>query len=141
MNFERIEYSGRKPYFDRHASTAWTPGDVKLVPESIAKRLLKFLEFKRVLSVPAVEQAQPLPDANDSTSQDLQQAHAMQAAIEQAEQTENQVREAMLLTIESMDKSALEEYARKYEIELDKRNGVGKLRAEVATLVEQFGVR
>lgn len=141
MNFERIEYSGRKPYFDRHASTAWTPGDVKLVPESIAKRLLKFLEFNRVLSVPAVEQAQPLPDANDSTSQDLQQAHAMQAAIEQAEQTENQVREAMLLTIESMDKSALEEYARKYEIELDKRTGVGKLRAEVATLVEQFGVR
>ena len=65
----------------------------------------------------------------------------MQAAIEQAEQTENQVREAMLLTIESMDKSALEEYARKYEIELDKRTGVGKLRAEVATLVEQFGVR
>ena len=141
MNLERIEYSGRKPYFDRHASTAWTPGDVKLVPESIAKRLLKFLEFNRVLSVPAVEQAQPLPDANDSTSQDLQQAHAMQAAIEQAEQTENQVREAMLLTIESMDKSALEEYARKYEIELDKRTGVGKLRAEVATLVEQFGVR
>ena len=47
----------------------------------------------------------------------------------------------MLLTIESMDKSALEEYARKYEIELDKRTGVGKLRAEVATLVEQFGVR
>ena len=141
MNFERIEYSGRKPNFDRHASTAWTPGDVKLVPESIAKRLLKFLEFNRVLSVPAVEQAQPLPDANDSTSQDLQQAHAMQAAIEQAEQTENQVREAMLLTIESMDKSALEEYARKYEIELDKRTGVGKLRAEVATLVEQFGVR
>ena len=141
MNLERIEYSGRKPYFDRHASTAWTPGDVKLVPESIAKRLLKFLEFNRVLSVPAVEQAQPLPDANDSTSQDLQQAHAMQAAIEQAEQTENQVREAMLLTIESIDKSALEEYARKYEIELDKRTGVGKLRAEVATLVEQFGVR
>lgn len=141
MNFERIEYSGRKPYLDRHASTAWTPGDVKLVPESIAKRLLKFLEFKRVLSVPAVEQAQPLPDANDSNSQDLQQAHAMQAVIEQAEQTENQVREAMLLTIESMDKSALEEYARKYEIELDKRTGVGKLRAEVATLIEQFGVR
>ena len=47
----------------------------------------------------------------------------------------------MLLTVQSMDKSALEEYARKYEVELDKRLGVGKLRAEVSTLIEQFGAR
>ena len=47
----------------------------------------------------------------------------------------------MLLTVESMDKGALEEYARKYDVELDKRLGIAKLRAEVSTLIEQFGAR
>ena len=47
----------------------------------------------------------------------------------------------MLLTVESMDKAALEQYARKYEVELDKRRSLDTLRAEVSTLIEQFGAR
>ena len=47
----------------------------------------------------------------------------------------------MLMLIDSMDKDALEAYALKYEINLDKRRGVEKLRGEVVSLIEQFGAR
>ena len=47
----------------------------------------------------------------------------------------------MLMTIETMDKGALETYAAKYETNLDKRKSEATLRAQVANLIEQFGVR
>ena len=40
-----------------------------------------------------------------------------------------------------MDKNALEAYAAKYETNLDKRKSEATLRAQVANLIEQFGVR
>lgn len=49
--------------------------------------------------------------------------------------------EGMLMLIEAMDKDALEAYAMKYEVNLDKRRGVEKLRGEVVSLIEQFGAR
>lgn len=57
------------------------------------------------------------------------------------EQQERNETEGMLLMVESMDKDTLEAYARKYEVELDKRRSLANLRSEVTTLIEQFGVR
>ena len=72
---------------------------------------------------------------------EVEAARLREQETARAHDQERQQLEAMLLTVESMDKGALEEYARKYDVELDKRLGVAKLRAEVSTLIEQFGVR
>ena len=40
-----------------------------------------------------------------------------------------------------MTKEALMEYAAKYEVKLDRAKKVADLRAEVVTLVEQYGAR
>ena len=57
------------------------------------------------------------------------------------EWTKRNETESMLMLIDSMDKDALEAYALKYEINLDKRRGIDKLRGEVVSLIEQFGAR
>jgi hypothetical protein len=130
MDLTRITYNGRKIYRDKFSGNTWEPGAVKLVTPGAAKNLLRFAEFARA-------------DAGDSQPSDaeLENAIAIQKDADRAKEQERQVLESMLLTVESMDKSALEEYARKYEVELDKRLGIAKLRAEVSTLIEQFGAR
>lgn len=130
MDLTRIAYNGRKIYRDKFSGNTWEPGAVKLVTPGAAKNLLRFAEFARA-------------DAGDSQPSDaeLENAIAIQKDADRTKEQERQVLEGMLLTVQSMDKSALEEYARKYEVELDKRLGVGKLRAEVSTLIEQFGAR
>lgn len=131
MNFSRITYHGRKSFRDKISNNTWEPGDTKLVTTDAAKKLLRFAEF-----APAEEKAQAAP-----ADSELEAAMVAQQDAERAKNQDRQQLEAMLLTVEGMDKGALEEYARKYEVELDKRAGVAKLRTEVATLVEQFGVR
>jgi nitric oxide reductase large subunit len=128
MDFTRLIYSGRKPYNDK-AGTVWAPGDTNLVAPDTAKRLLRFAEF-----------ALAATNAKADTAE-LQKAHALHEEQKRKAANEHQQTEAMLLTVESMDKGALEEYARKYDVELDKRLGVAKLRAQVANLIEQFGAR
>ena len=130
MDLTRIAYNGRKIYRDKFSGNTWEPGAAKLVTPDAAKALLRFAEFARA-------------DVGDSKPSDaeLENAITIQKDADRAKEQERQVLEAMLLTVQSMDKSALEEYARKYEVELDKRLGVGKLRAEVSTLIEQFGAR
>ena len=130
MDLTRIAYNGRKIYRDKFSGNTWEPGAAKLVTPDAAKKLLRFPVFARA-------------DAGDSKPSDaeLENAIAIQKDADRTKEQERQVLEAMLLTVQSMDKSALEEYARKYEVELDKRLGVGKLRAEVSTLIEQFGAR
>ena len=136
MDFTRLTYSGRKPYNDK-AGTVWAPGDTNLVAPDTAKRLLRFAEFAPTAAEPA---AGKTPKAKADTAE-LQQAHALHEEQKRKAANEHQQTENMLLTVESMDKGALEEYARKYEVELDKRLGIAKLRAEVSTLIEQFGAR
>jgi histidine ammonia-lyase len=72
---------------------------------------------------------------------DVLRMAAATLAVEQEQDDEHQQMESMLLHVESMDKDTLEAYAEKYQTKLDKRLGVAKLRAEVANLIEQFGVR
>ena len=134
MDFTRLTYNGRKPYNDK-AGTVWAPGDTHMVTPDTAKRLLRFAEFALATAEPAAVKA---PKGKAEELQKAQTLHEEQKrkATDEHQQTEN-----MLLTVESMDKGALEEYARKYEVELDKRLGIAKLRAEVSTLIEQFGAR
>ena len=134
MNFTRLTYIGRKPYNDK-AGTVWAPGDTHMVTPDTAKRLLRFAEFALAKDAPADAKS---PKGKAEELQKAQTLHEEQArkAANEHQQTEN-----MLLTVESMDKGALEEYARKYEVELDKRLGIAKLRAEVSNLIEQFGAR
>ena len=147
MNLTRITYLGRKTYRDKLSSNTWAPGDTKLVSADHASKLLRFAEF-----APFNEEAERVQEqdgskqkgkkaAQEQVDQELEAAMLRQQEDERAQAQERQQLEAMLLTVESMDKPALEEYARKYEVELDKRLGVAKLRAEVSNLIEQFGAR
>lgn len=131
MDLLRIAYSGRKPYRDKISKTSWLPGDVKPVTADTARRLKKFAEF---------DDAEVQADNSVDNAESLA-AMAQQNEIDQANKLEQNQVEGVLLTIESMNKEALEAYAGKYEVNLDKRKKVGDLRAQVAGLVEQFGAR
>lgn len=127
MNLTRITYNGHKPYRDREVRYEWTPGDAKLVPEKAARRLLRFPVFALA--------AAPATDAEQA------QATVAVELSKQQERDEHNEKEGMLMTVETMDKNALEAYAAKYETNLDKRKSEAALRAQVANLIEQFGVR
>ena len=128
MKLIAVKYEGKKPYRDRTPlRNEWEPGDTKRVPERDAKTLLRFAEFSRA-------------DEADLTEQPGD-AEAVIAAQAQREQDERNETESMLMLIDSMDKDALEAYALKYEVNLDKRRGLDKLRGEVVSLIEQFGAR
>lgn len=137
MDFEKLQYTGTKPYTDRLASKAWQPGDIKLVSADVARKLLRYVEFRR----PETEAGKQGQQPTQPTDADLQQALEAQRQTELQAKQEHVALESMLLTIETMDKGALAEYALKYEVKLDARKGEAKLRAEVANLVEQFGAR
>ena len=128
MQLIAVKYEGKKPYRDRTPlRNEWKPGDAKRVPERDAKTLLRFAEFTRA-------------DEADITEQPGD-AEAVIAAQAQREHDERNETEAMLMLVDTMDKDALEAYALKYEINLDKRRGLDKLRGEVVSLIEQFGAR
>lgn len=123
-----VKYEGKKPYRDRTPlRNEWEPGDIKRVPERDAKILLRFAEFHRAEEAEATDRPE-----------DVEAAIAAQAQRENDERNET---EAMLMLVDTMDKDALEAYALKYEINLDKRRGLDKLRGEVVSLIEQFGAR
>ena len=123
-----VKYDGKKPYRDRTPlRNEWEPGDVKRVPERDAKIILRFAEFHRAEDAEATDRPE-----------DVEAAIAAQAQRENDERNET---EAMLMLVDTMDKDALEAYALKYEINLDKRRGLDKLRGEVVSLIEQFGAR
>ena len=127
MNLTRITYNGHKPYRDREVRYEWTPGDAKLVPEKAARRLLRFPVFALATA--------------SATEDETAQATAVVELAKRQERDEHHEKEGLLMTIESMDKNALESYAAKYETHLDKRKSETVLRAQVANLIEQFGVR
>lgn len=127
MDLTRIAYNGRKTYRDKLTGNTWEPGDAKLVSANAAKKLLRFAEFA--------------PAEGKATESETEQALVVNQEATREKDNERDQLESMLLTVEHMDKGALEAYARKYEVELDKRLGVAKLRAEVSNLIEQFGVR
>lgn len=130
MELVRIQYTGSKTYHDKtKLRNTWQTGQARLVPDEIATPLLRFAEFSRAT------------DAEPAQEREVVEAIAqVQVAQETDKQTRNEL-ESMLLTLESWDKSQLEDYAKKYDVALDKRRNVGALRQEVGNLLEQFGVR
>lgn len=148
MNLIRLAYNGRKTYRDKHMGITWEPGDTNLVTHETAKKLLRFAEFahaeqeaERAKKPAKGKKDEEGEKPDDTLDPEVEAALLREQEAERAKDQERKQLESMLLTVESMDKSALEAYARKYEVELDKRLAVGKLRADVANLVEQFGVR
>lgn len=169
MNFVRITYIGRKIYRDRATGHIWQPEEERLVSEAIAKPLLKFVEFKRTADlkpvVPEQQQQQPLGQEQTGTegqeqgavltadqSSDPSNAQKPElteqeiAALEQqalddkAKEVDDQ-REAMLITVQGMNKTALTEYAKKYDHAFDAKVKVDDMRITVNGLIHQFGVR
>ncbi|GAO73525.1 hypothetical protein [Comamonas sp. E6] len=169
MNFVRITYTGRKIYRDRATGHIWQPEEERLVSEAIAKPLLKFVEFKRTADlkpvVPEQQQQQQLGQVQNGTegleqgavltadqSSDPSNAQKPElteqeiAALEQqalddkAKEVDDQ-REAMLITVQGMNKTALTEYAKKYDHAFDAKVKVDDMRITVNGLIHQFGVR
>lgn len=131
-----VKYNGRKTYADKTAlRNVWNAGDVKPVPVHDAETLLKFVEFE------LVEKPSSAAPSGDTVSDDEAEVALAQKAQATKEQDEQAATNAILMTIDTMDKDALESYARKYEVEIDKRRGVAKIRDEVKGLVEQYGAR
>ncbi|WP_177341042.1 hypothetical protein [Comamonas thiooxydans] len=166
MNFVRITYIGRKLYRDRATGHIWQPEEERLVSEAIAKPLLKFVEFKRTADLkPAAAEQQQLGQEQTGTeglelgamltadqSSDPSNAQKPElteqeiAALEQqalddkAKEVDDQ-REAMLITVQGMNKTALTEYAKKYDHAFDAKAKVDEMRITVNGLIHQFGVR
>ena len=141
MKLVHITYTGSKPYTDRTAlRNHWLPGDTKPVPERDVRTLLRFAEFRLATEGKAPKRA-PKAKEQDNLSEDEQAAIAAIKAQEQEEESERHLEQGVLNTIDSMTKDALMEYAAKYEVKLDRAKKVADLRAEVVTLVEQYGAR
>ena len=130
MDLVRLVYTGRKTYHDAASGTNWQPGAQQMVPVDTARRMLGFAEFER---------AQPARGAQ--AQQEEQAALLLAQQAQQAQRQESETLEGMLLAVQGMGKQALADYAAKYDVTLDKRQGLGELRQQVATLVEQYGVR
>lgn len=148
MNFFKMTYSGAKPYRDKVMGLTWLPGDTNVVTAEAAKYLRRFAEFALTGNAsPAGKAASKGDSARDVQAVQHVQGEETQKAMLAAQQAaraaeqEEDVRREMLMTVDSMDKNALEAYASKYEVNLDKRRSVQDLRAQVATLIDQYGVR
>lgn len=141
MDMTRIEYTGRKTYRDKASRITWEPGDIKPVTVDTARRLRRFAEFRNA----AAKQEAAVTSKDDAAANEAasteQEAEALQHEVDLDNKREVDQTDGMLMIIESMDKDALEAYASKYEVSLDKRKKVADLRAHVAGLVEQFGAR
>ena len=151
MNFVRITYLGKKLYRDRATGHVWTPDEEKLVSEAIAKPLLKFVEFKRTVELAKPESTEEGAEQGAATTvttteKPSELTEQEIAALEQkvlddkAQEVDDQ-REAMLITVQGMNKTALTEYAKRYDHSFDPKAKVDDMRIAVNGLIHQFGVR
>lgn len=165
MDLEKLTYQGKKFYRDPYGNN-WNPGDTQTVTAEQAGKLLRHPEFerpkdgsKKAKDATDTVDASKVKADEDAKTEEAKRAEKAEAdrlaqvakeeadarkrikEQERAKEQEDEAKENMLLLVESMDKGALEEYALKYEVNLDKRLGVAKLRAEVSNLIEQFGAR
>lgn len=121
--FLPVKYTGRRePHSDGLYGTyiTWAKsGTVQLVPEDVAR---KMVAINRDVYHPGQYDGQAAPET---------------APAKPAEDTD---RQELDLTIQTMDKVALELYARThFGQELDRRRNVEELRRSVALMIDQFG--
>ena len=142
MKFVKIHYEGASAYKDRTPlKNEWEPGDEKLVSEADARKLLGYLEFKRVEESAPKKAAKPgrkgekADDSEEAAA--LEQAMQAQALAKATEDNAQKLTESTLIEVEQMDKDQLEAYARaNYAVEIDKRRSVETIRNQVTALVQ-----
>lgn len=115
-----IKYIGKRPHhIDGAYGThiAWKQGETKPVPDDIAIKMLRHSD------VYVAGNGEKTPD---------------QPIVKKDDSDEDQ---DMRDSIANMDKDALENFAKThFSVELDKRQGVDKLRQRVTCLIDQFGM-
>ncbi len=121
--FNPIEYIGRRiPHTDGLYGTRieWNAvGAVRLVPDDVAAKMVKINHDVYRIGTYAGEAAPALPGAKPA---------------------EDNNRLELDMVIQTMDKDALEAFARThFRQELDKRRSVKTLRQEVGRMIDQFG--
>lgn len=121
--FLPVQYTGRRqPHADSLYGTLiqWaTPGDVQLVPEDVARKMAAINHDVYRLGEYAGQAAPAQPPSKPA---------------------EDTARQELDMTIQTMDKVALEQYARThFGQELDRRHGLDDLRRQVALMIDQFG--
>ena len=117
-----IKYIGKRPaYRDGAYGTGieWVQGQTQLVPDDKARLMLRH------------------PDVYVTGDAATAEVAVIDAPKPQDDDTSQEARDA----IATMNKDALETYAKThFQIDIDKRLGVEKLRAKVAGLVDQYGL-
>lgn len=120
-------YVGRRPVYREGAygsGIVFTKGETKLVPLDLATKLLRHDD----VYVPG------------SASKGMEVASVPDPVKKTAEQAEEEVMQSLRDSISTMDKDALETYARtQFKIDIDKRRGLDKLRQQVTQLIDQYG--
>jgi len=129
-----LRYSGRKSYTQRDMAgdAVWHPGDVRAVSDRVAANLLRFIEFARVENAPAAGR-DSAPDALGGAIQAAEETRAQLLAQQQKTDAD------IALAVQTMNKDALETFARGYGVNIDRRRNIEALRQQVATLVEPGG--
>ena len=127
MNTIAVRYVGRRPVYREGAygsGIVFTQCETKLVPSDLANKLLRHTD----VYVPG------------SASKDTTIASVPDSVKKTDEQNEEEIMQSLRDSIQTMDKDALETYARtQFKIDIDKRRGLDKLRQQVTQLIDQYG--
>lgn len=150
QNEMSIKYIGkREPWHDRLYRTGlvFDCNQVRTIPWDMARKFLRHedLFVEAQTSTPAdddveaesTEGSEATEQDQDDDTQALLDEQTAKNKDEKDEQTELQ---ALYDQVNVMDKEALEDFAKNhYQQNLDKRRGVDTLRAEVVSMIDQFG--
>lgn len=130
MKFVRIKYAGAKTYRDTtDLHNVWEPGDVNMVTEADAKKLLRYIEFRRATDEPK------------ALASELELATKANASAVAEKKKEQKLVEDTLLELTHMSKADLAQFAKNtYGVDMDKRSSVETIRLEVTKLVQDGAV-
>lgn len=140
-----IQYIGYRPSFRDHlygTGLVFTTGQVRNVPDELARKLLRHHDLFTAAEAASASQEPETPPQAPATLDDeaVQAVEAANKAKQEEKEQESKVQD-LHDTINTMDKAALEAFAREnYRQELDKRQSLAKLRDQVRGFVEQYGV-
>lgn len=117
-----VTYIGRRATYREGAygsGVVWTQGETKAVPDDLAGKLLKHPDVYVLGEKPTDTVTLPAPEKEDAEERDQE----------------------VLDSIKRMEKDALAQFAKThFNVDLDKRKGVEKLRSEVTVMYDRVGV-
>lgn len=137
-----VKYIGRREeYTDRLYGTglAFTPGQVREVPEQISRKFLRHADlFERTVAVP--EQKQEKGTKKDSSTDDTAAKLELAEKKKQAEQEATNRLQDLHDQVNTMEKDALQEFAlTKYQQKVPKNLSLDNMRSRVIGLIDQYG--